>query len=273
MKKIAVVIPAFNEEEYIGKTLEHLENQKLKPEKIVLVNDGSTDDTVKVATSFDIEILNKPNSETTIAKKQLAETYNVGLKYLENFDHEYTLILDADILLDKNYIDTIVSRMELNSNLVITSGIIQGEYSREPRGGGRIVNTKFWKKIGFSYPVNYGFEGYLLWKAESLGYEIQTFDDLIMNTQRKTGATYDAKSYMYYGYGLKALGYYAPYALGRIILFSRKKPKGAYYMLKGFLSSYNNLYEPELREYVSKTQKHNIFNFNYTKRTISLFRH
>jgi glycosyltransferase involved in cell wall biosynthesis len=273
MKKIAVVIPAFNEEKYIQKTLEHLQNQKLKPNKIILVNDGSTDNTVKIAASFDIEILNKLNSKTTIAKKQLAETYNEGLKHLENYEHDYTLILDADILLDENYIDTIVSRMELNSNLVISSGIIQDEYSREPRGGGRIVKTKFWKKIGFFYPVNYGFEGYLLWKAESLGYQVQTFDDLIMNTQRKTGATYDAKSYMYYGYGLKALGYYTPYALGRIILFSRKKPKGALYMLKGFFSSHDNLYESELRNYVSKTQKHNIFNFNYTKRTINLFRH
>lgn len=275
-EKVGVIIPAYNEELFIEKTIQHLLSQILKPQRIVVVNDGSTDKTREILERFkEIEIVDRKNQKSNIAKKQLATTYNSGLKKFLNDDCKFVMVLDADIILEDNYISEIVSRMNSNPKLAIASGIIEGEYSTEPRGGGRMVRVDFWKKLGLIYPENYGFEGYLLWKAESMGYETGTFYDLIMKTQRKTGATYNPKHYLYYGYGLKALGYSIPYALVRILLFARKKPKGSYYMLKGFLGNYKDLYEPELREYVRKTQQSNIlhFNKNYLKRTINLFKH
>ncbi len=274
--KVGVVIPAYNEEEFIGLTLKHLLNQDLKPSRIIVINDGSTDKTKEIVSAFsNIEIIDRQNKTSTITRKQLAETYNAGLKKFSNDDCEFIMILDADVLLPKNYLSLIIKRMKTDHNLAITSGIIEGEYSSEPRGAGRVVRTDFWKKIGLRYPVNYGFEGYLLLKAESLGLKVSIFTDLIMKTQRKTGATYNPTNYRYYGYGLKALGYYFPYAIARILLFSRRKPKGAFYMLKGFLEKYDDLYEPELREYVRKTQRHNILHFklSYLKRTINLLGH
>lgn len=274
--KVGVVIPAYNEEEFIGITLKHLLNQDLQSYRIIVINDGSTDKTREIISGFqNIEIIDRENEKSTITRKQLAETYNAGLTKFSNDNCEFIMVLDADVLLPKNYLSTIIKRMRADPNIAITSGIIEGEYSSEPRGAGRVVRTDFWKKIGLVYPVNYGFEGYLLWKAESLGYKVSIYSDLLMQTQRKTGATYNAKNYRYYGYGLKALGYYFPYALARILLFSRKKPKGAYYMLKGLLSKYDDLYESELREYVKSTQRHNILHlkFSYIKRTINLLGH
>jgi len=43
--KIAVIIIARNEENFIGKTIENLKNQELSPYRIIVVNDGSTDKT------------------------------------------------------------------------------------------------------------------------------------------------------------------------------------------------------------------------------------
>jgi len=270
--KIDVVIPAYNEEKLIGNTLQHLINQTHKPERIIVVNDGSTDKTREIALTFNqVEIVDRKNVESTITKKQLAQTYNAGLNKLHETESDYVLLLDADILMPQNYLSTIVQRMNKDPNSAVTSGIIKGEYSLEPRGGGRIVRTNFWKKIGMVYPVNYGFEGYLLWKARSMGYTVSLYSDLIMETQRKTGATYNAKNYIYYGYGLKALGYYFPYALGRILLFARKKPSGAYYMFKGYLEKNIELYEPELREFVKNIQRKNIRNLTSFKRAINLF--
>ena len=101
-----------------------------------------------------------------------------------------------------------------------------------------------------------------------MGYENKVYPDLILETQRTTGSTYAPKKYYYYGLGLKALGYTTPYALVRILLFSRKKPKGAYFMLKGFFSKYDDLYEDTLRNYVRTTQRKNILHLNpkYIKR-------
>jgi len=176
--------------------------------------------------------------------------------------------MSAEIHLPKNYLTEIVKRMEDNSKLVVAAGVIRNEYTAVPRGPGRVVRYSFWKKLGLRYPINYWYEGYLLWKAQSMGYEIASFDDIISETERKTGITYEPKRYYYYGLGLKALGYTTPYALVRILLFSKKNPKGAYYMLKGFFSDYGELYESDLRNYVKKTQIHNILHLNpkYIKR-------
>lgn len=269
--KVAVVLNARNEEKHLAKTLEYLLNQDLKTYRIIVVNDGSTDKTEDVATSFkEIEVINREKrKENFVAKKELAITINTGLEKLDDdIDCNFILLMNADILLPKNYLSILVNRMKSNPNLVIAGGVLEEEFSEVPRGSGRVIRYDFWKKLGLRYPVNYGYEGYLLWKAQSMGYEIKIFSDLVYETQRKTGSEYEPKRYYYYGLGLKALGYSFLYGIARILLFSKRKPQGAYYMLRGFLSNYKELYEPELREYVKNTQNHNIlhFNQNYIKR-------
>ncbi len=268
--KVAVVLNARNEEKHLGKTLEFLQAQQLKPYRIIVVNDGSTDKTGEIASSYDIEVVErKKRTENFVARKELAETVNAGLEKLdEDTDCDYILLMSAEIHLPKNYLTEVVKRMENNPKLVVAAGVIRNEYTAVPRGPGRVVRYSFWKKLGLRYPVNYWYEGYLLWKAQSLGYEIASFDDIVSETERKTGITYEPKRYYYYGLGLKALGYTTPYALARILIFARKKPKGAYYMIKGFFSDYDDLYESDLRDYVKKTQIHNILHLNpkYIKR-------
>jgi len=269
--KVTVILNARNEEKSLGKTLEILQSQDLQPYRIIVVNDGSTDKTSQIARSYGVEIVErKQRKENFVARKELAETVNAGLEKLDNDDCDFILLMSAEIHLPKNYLTEIVKRMENNPKLVIAAGVIREEYATVPRGPGRVVRYSFWKKLGLRYPINYWYEGYLLWKAQSMGYEIASFDDIISDTDRKTGVAYEPKRYYYYGLGLKALGYTTPYALARILLFSRKKPKGAYYMLKGFFSDYNELYESELRDYVKKTQIHNILHLNpkYIKRIL-----
>ena len=47
MKKISVVIPAYNCEKYIGRCINSLVNQHGAELEIIVVNDGSTDGTLK----------------------------------------------------------------------------------------------------------------------------------------------------------------------------------------------------------------------------------
>lgn len=47
MKDISVVIPVYNEEKIIGQCLESLGRQTLKPKEIIVIDDGSTDGTLK----------------------------------------------------------------------------------------------------------------------------------------------------------------------------------------------------------------------------------
>ena len=268
--KVAVIIPALNEEKTIGESITSLKNQILSPHRIIVVNDGSTDKTDDIAKSFqEVEIVTRKPHESYVGKKELAITLNAGLEEL-CYDKKcnYILILGSDIILPKNYLFEMTKRMDENPNVVIASGIVQGEYSNIPRGAGRVIRYEFWKKLGLKYPINYGFEAYLVFKAQSLGYDVKNFSDLIITTQRKTGQKYSSNLYYYYGLGIKALGYSMPYALGRIIIFAKKNPKGALKMLQGFLSNYDQLYEPELRQYVKQTQRNNIFHINRNLKNI-----
>jgi glycosyltransferase involved in cell wall biosynthesis len=263
--RVAVIIPARNEEKNIANSLESIINQELTPYKIIVINDGSSDNTEKIASSFDnVEVINIEKHESLLAKKELANTLNSGLaKLQEDKECQYVMLSGSDFIYPKNYLSTIITRMKSKSNIAVASGIISGEHYREPSGtGGRVVDVAFWKKIGFCYPVNYAFEGYLLWKAQSMGYDLAVYPDLIMETQRATGSEFKPQLYYNYGLGAKALGYIFPYFIYKIVFFARKKPKGAFYYLKGYLSNYNDLYEPELRKYVKSRQWYKIRNIS-----------
>lgn len=52
-----IVIPAHNEESYLGQTLQSLVEQTLLPKKIVVVDDHSTDTTAIIAQEFSKNIL------------------------------------------------------------------------------------------------------------------------------------------------------------------------------------------------------------------------
>jgi len=269
---IAVVLNARNEEKVIKKTLDSIINQKLTPYRIIVINDGSTDNTREVLSTFsNIELVDIPvREESYLARKELADTINQGLLKLHDDEKcEFVWLVGGDLIFPTDYTLKIIQRMQKDS-IVISSGVIEDEFSIEPRGGGRIVDWNFWKKLGMLYPVNYGWEGYLILKAQSLGYDVKSYSDILITTQRKTGTKFNPKKYFYYGLALKALGYTFSYTMIKILLFVRKNPKPAFFMLKGYLSDYDNLYEKELREYVRKTQSKNKFSAKYAKRFFNI---
>ena len=60
--KIATIIPARNEEKFIGETLKALLNQDIDDNKIIVINDGSEDNTKEVVNSFpNIDLINIEN--------------------------------------------------------------------------------------------------------------------------------------------------------------------------------------------------------------------
>jgi len=52
MPKVSVIVPFYNVEKYIEKCLNTLVNQTLEEIEIILVNDGSQDDSEKIAKQF-----------------------------------------------------------------------------------------------------------------------------------------------------------------------------------------------------------------------------
>ena len=275
MERIALVMNVRNEERHITNSLQSILDQDLRPYRIIVINDGSTDSTRQiVASSFpEAELINMPvRNENHLGRKEIPQTINRGLVRLHSDDKcEYVWLSGGDLVFPRHYSKEIVLRMKRDS-AVVTSGSIENEFSTEPRGGGRIVDAGFWKQLGMLYPENYGWEGYLVLKACSLGFKVDVYQDLIVRTQRVTGTNLDPARYRYYGLALKALGYAPPHAICRSILFMRKSPRGVLYMLGGYFSDCTDLYESELRDYVRKMQYARMFKIESVKRFLKIAR-
>lgn len=256
---IGVIIIARNEEKYLAKTLNALTNQTLKPIKIVLVNDRSTDRTKKIAEKFPVEVIDFPyEHESWVVTKNLAKVFNLGFKELGN--HDYIMVLGADHILNNNYIETIVNRLH-GTNIVIASGVIKGENAVNVRGSGRIINGKFWEKLGSKYPEKEGYESYILFKAESMGFQVKKFSDIITTTQRKTSTNYNLKKLVYKGEAYRALGYTLPYTITAAVKFIKIHPLAPFFMMYGYIKNNSIFYEQEIRQLVKNYQKNRIKSF------------
>jgi len=92
MKLISVtaIIPAFNAAKYLAEAIESVLSQTPKPYEIIVVDDGSTDETVRVANSFipHIKLIRQKNMGAAAAR-------NVAVKMARS---EYLAFLDADDL-------------------------------------------------------------------------------------------------------------------------------------------------------------------------------
>lgn len=83
---LSVVIPAFNEELYIGDCIKSVQNQTRKPDEIIVVNNSSMDKTVSIAQSFGVKVLN-------VKLKGLCYVRQAGLDAAKG---EILVYLDAD---------------------------------------------------------------------------------------------------------------------------------------------------------------------------------
>lgn len=66
--KVSVVIPAYNEEDYIGPCLESLKRQTVKPHEVIVVDNNSTDRTAEIARSLGAVVIHESRPGTIHAR-------------------------------------------------------------------------------------------------------------------------------------------------------------------------------------------------------------
>lgn len=98
MPKVSVIVPFYNVEKYIEKCLESLVNQTLEDIEIILVNDGSKDDSLDIAKKF---IQKFPNKIIYLEKENggLSDARNYGIPHAKG---EYIAFLDSDDYIEKD---------------------------------------------------------------------------------------------------------------------------------------------------------------------------
>ncbi len=108
MAEISIIIPAYNAEKHIKETLLSVLNQTYKDFQIILVDDGSIDNTFQIADS----ILNPPHRIIQKKNGGEASARNVGLKIC---DSRYICFLDSDDLFTPNKLDIQKKFLDNNS--------------------------------------------------------------------------------------------------------------------------------------------------------------
>jgi glycosyltransferase involved in cell wall biosynthesis len=255
---IGVVILARNESKSISKVLKSLLSQSLEPSNIIVVNDGSTDNTRKLVQWLNVDVIDYPElHDTWIITKNLAKVVNFGLDYLPK-NLKYYMILGGDHVLDYNYMETVIESMQQHS-YSICSGVIDGE-SGGIRGSGRMMTRELLESQNFHYKVNFGYETYMLFRAEFDGFKIGIEKNAKSHVMRKTGAFYKKRQWIYRGQSYHALGYSFPFILGVGI-----KSFGLSKKLLWFVHGYRDgpkscYYEGEIRKFVRHKELKRIIN-------------
>jgi glycosyltransferase involved in cell wall biosynthesis len=279
-----IVIPAHNEAQFIGLTLESLVNQTVLPAKVVVVNDNSTDETESIVKSFInqhswITLINNSSEATHLPGSKVILAFNKGLTTL---DENYDIIVkvDADLIFPKNYFEIIVQHFQSDSKIGMAGGFCyiekNGEWVLENltdkdhiRGALKAYRKECFEQIG-GLRTAMGWDTVDELLCKFYNWKIKTDESLHVKHLKPTGANYDKTSRNKQGEAFYTLGYgFWITAIASLKLALRKgKPFLFIDYMKGFWkakSSKKPLLVTEkqakfIRNYRWKKMKEKIFN-------------
>lgn len=238
--KYYIVIPAFNEEKFIELTLNSLINQTVLPDKIVVVNDNSTDQTAEIVTALAeknscITLLNKTSEAIHLPGSKVIQAFHNGYEILD--EHYDVLVkLDGDLILPNNYFETILSIFEKNEKVGMAGGFAyiekNGNWVLENltdkdhiRGAFKAYRKQCLLDIGNLKPAM-GWDTVDELLARYYGWQIVTEGSLHVKHLKPTGANYNKKARYKQGEAFYTLGYgFVITAIAAVKLaFMKKRP-------------------------------------------------
>lgn len=175
MLTVSVIIPCYNQGQYVLQTLDSVLNQTYQHVEVIIVNDGSDDQQT-------VSVLNQIDSQNV----QLIHTDNQGLAAARNTGIKHAtgsiiLPLDADDLIAAEYIEKAVTILENNKDIGIVYckaqlfGSVETEWLLPPYSLDEMLldNVIFcsalfrksdWKAVGgYNQEMIYGWEDYDFW--------------------------------------------------------------------------------------------------------------
>ena len=139
---VTVIVPAYNEADCIADTVNSLLTQTLTPQEIIVVDDGSTDNTAEISRSLGVTVIAPPENTGSKAGAQ-----NYALKHVKT---QYTLAIDADTTLKNDALEKLFSAMA-DPEVVAASGFVIPRYVNTLWERGRYVEYliafTFYKEI------------------------------------------------------------------------------------------------------------------------------
>ncbi len=249
--KYTVIIPARNEEKGIVKTLESISKQSLLPEKVIVVNDNSTDRTEEVLKDFAknhpfLHYLNYPDHEEYKLGGRIIRMFKFAFDFIlaNTISCDYVVKMDADIEFDNDFFAHIFSHTDIKKYAIV-SGIPyfydNGKkiYAVSPswhtNGDFKVYNFEFLKNPD-AIPEDLGWDCADNIIAREKGWETIVLDDIFYLQNRPIGRYSVLKGRKRQGVGAYKLNYHPIFLLMKFVhdLFKPPIVSGAFYYLYGY---------------------------------------
>ena len=138
MPKVSIIVPVYNVEKYIEKCLNSLVKQTMEDIEIIIVNDGSKDNSINVINKF---IKQYPEQIQYLEKKNggLSDARNYGLPYAKG---EYIAFLDSDDYVEETMYEEMYNIAEKENADMVDCDFVWEYPNRKRKDIGEIYKTK-----------------------------------------------------------------------------------------------------------------------------------
>lgn len=217
----AVVIPAHNEQDFLGLTLQSLVTQSALATEIIVVNDNSSDNTQKIASEFAekynfIKVVNLQSTSEHLPGSKVIQAFNHGFAELQN-DYEIIVKLDADLILPSNYFEVVTDTFKSDNKIGMVGGFAyiekNGNWILENltdkdhiRGAFKAYKKECFNQIGGLKPAM-GWDTVDELLARFYNWKIVTIEHLHVKHLKPTGQNYNKAARYKQGEAFYSLGY------------------------------------------------------------------
>ena len=106
--KFSIIVPVYNTEKYLKRCLDSIKSQSFKDYEVIIVNDGSTDNSSSIIGKYSYNVINQKNQGLSMAR-------NNGVKKAKG---EYLIFLDSDDYIEKDLLKEINKSLSNSPDLV-----------------------------------------------------------------------------------------------------------------------------------------------------------
>lgn len=245
-----IIIPAHNEAQFIGLTLDSLVNQTILPSKIIVVDDNSTDNTSEIVQSYFgkhayISLVNKKSEAIHLPGSKVIQAFHEGEKHIDD-NYDIIVKVDADLIFPSNYFETIIQHFQSDDSIGMVGGfayieknggwILENLTDKDHiRGAFKAYRKATFKQIGGLKPAM-GWDTVDELLCKFYNWKIKTDESLHVKHLKPTGANYNKASRYKQGEAFYSLGYgFSITAIASLKLALRKKKPLLFIdYLKGF---------------------------------------
>lgn len=138
MPKISVIVSVYNEEKYLRRCLDSILNQTYKDIEIIIINDGSTDNSEDIILEYKekyLDIIKYFKKNNT----GIAETRNVGI---EKAAGEYFIFVDADDYVEHSLIEKLMKCVTVKNIDVVKYRMVIVKKNEEEKIDGPVFEEK-----------------------------------------------------------------------------------------------------------------------------------